>query len=53
MSQIIQMEVMDPTLVVNSDSINDSEVNSMKRMLEPVSLAEVPGRIIERRLENF
>ena len=44
---------MDPALVVNADSVNEAEVRSMKRMQEQISIAEVPARIIQRRLENI
>ena len=53
MSQIVQVEVFDKSLVEKNSRVSEAELSSMKKMHEEVSLAEVPGRIIARRIENF
>ena len=47
------MEIVDTSAIKNGSEDADVEFAQMKQMTEPVSLAEVPGRIIQRRLENF
>lgn len=44
--------MFDPHLV-HASSVDDADEKSMKQMSEPVSLVQVPARIIERRLENM
>ena len=55
LSQITQVEIVDPSLIQRTASLGsiDSEVAQMKQMHEPVSLVDIPGRIIQRRIENF
>lgn len=53
LSQITQVEVFDQSLIKQSSSIQEAEIAQMRQMQEPVSLVEVPVRIIQRRIENF
>lgn len=52
LSQIIQMEVFDGA-AQNAANFDPADHESMKQMQEEVSLAHVPARIIQRRIENF
>ena len=52
LSQIVQVEIIDPMLVHKSD-LDDADEKSMRQMGEEVSIVQVPGRIIQRRLENM
>ena len=51
LSQVEQVEVFDASLLASADH-EDAQYVSMQRMHQPVSLAEVLPRIIERRVEN-
>ena len=54
LSQITQVEVLDQSLIRRASSDDDELTSSqMKLMHEPVSLVDIPGRIIQRRIENF
>jgi len=54
LSQITQVEILDTShLHKESQAAAASELAQMKQMHEPVSLAQIPGRIIQRRIENF
>ena len=53
LSQITQVEIVDPSLVVNADSKNEANIRSMKAMQENIGIAQVPARIIQRRLDNL
>lgn len=47
LSQITQVEILDQSLIQKKNSAEvESEIAQMKQMHEPVSLAEIPGRII-------
>ena len=50
LSQIIQVEILDQ--LVESDDESDS-LTYLKSMNEPVSMAQIPGRIIRRYTENL
>lgn len=53
MSQITQIEIFDHSQLTLKRDFPESELTEMQKMREPVGFADVPNRILQRRIENL